>query len=80
MEKKNQNKENIDNPNKAYRDELNEKGSTFLDTRAESDARDQAKMQKVASGQTQKIDGGNPDADDDTASDEEIRRETIEKK
>ena len=69
------------NPEKAYRDELENKGSTFTDTPAESDARDAAKIHKVSKGETQKIDGGNPDADDeDSVSDEEIRRETLEKK
>jgi hypothetical protein len=68
-------------PEKAYRDGLKGKGSTLSDTNAGSDARDQVKLEKVASGQTQKMDGGNPDADeDDSASDEEIRRETLEKK
>ena len=68
------------NPEKAYREELHEKGSTFTDTNAESAARDQAKIQKAASGQSQKMDGGNPHADEDTVNDEEIRRETLEKK
>lgn len=69
------------NPDKAFRDELNEKGSTFTDTNAESAARDEAKIQKAATGQSQKMDGGNPDADaEDAVSDEEIRRETLEKK
>lgn len=70
------------NPQETYRDEMSGKpGGTFLDTNAEADARDQAKLDKVASGQTQKMDGGNPHADeDDSASDEEIRRETLEKK
>lgn len=68
-------------PGEAYRNELKNEGSTFTDTNAESAARDEAKMQKAAAGITQKMDGGNPHADsDDSASDEEIRRETIEKK
>ena len=69
------------NPGKAYREELENNGSTFTDTPAESDARDMAKIHKAATGQTQKMDGGNPHADDeDSVSDEEIRRETLEKK
>ena len=69
------------NPEKAYREELDNRGSTFTDTPAESDARDAAKIHKASTGETQKIDGGNPDADEeDTVSDEEIRRETLEKK
>ena len=42
------------NPEKAYRDELENKGSTFTDTPAESDARDAAKIHKVSTGETQK--------------------------
>ena len=68
------------NPGKAYRDELENKGSTLNDTPEESDARDQAKIEKASNWPSQKIDGGNPHADEDTVSDEEIRRETIEKK
>ena len=68
-------------PGKAYRDELNEKGSTFTDTNAEAAARDEAKMQKAATGQSQKMDGGtSPFTEEESAMDEEIRRETIEKK
>ena len=80
MENKNNNDERGGNPGKAYRDELKDKGSTFTDTNAESAARDEAKMEKAATGQSQKMDGGNPDAHEDTVSDEEIRRETLEKK
>lgn len=69
------------NSGDAYREELKNEGSTFTDTNAEAAARDEAKMQKAAAGITQKMDGGNPHADsDDSANDEEIRRETIEKK
>ncbi|GAA4747881.1 hypothetical protein GCM10023229_30220 [Flavisolibacter ginsenosidimutans] len=71
---------NYGDPNRAYREELNEKGSTFTDTHAESEARDKAKIEKAATGQSQKMDGGNPHAEEDTVSDEEIRRETLEKK
>ena len=70
----------IGNPEKAYNQELDDKGSTFLDTPAESEARDQAKIQKVSTGETQKMDGDNPYVDEDTVSDDEIRRETLEKK
>lgn len=79
MENKN-NDQQKGNPGQAYRDELKEKGSTFTDNNAEAAARDEAKIEKAASGQSQKMDGGNPDADEDTVSDEEIRRETLEKK
>lgn len=63
------------NPNKVYQDELDEKGTTFNDSPEESEARDQAKILKAASGQSQKMDGGNPYAEEDTVSDEEISRE-----
>ena len=80
MEHKTDTRDKTGNPEKAYRDELKGKGSTFTDTNAESAAQDEAKLDKVSTGQTQKIDGGNPHADDDSVSDEEIRRETLEKK
>ncbi len=68
------------NPGEAYRDELENKGSTFKDTPAESDARDAAKLEKAETGYGQKMDGGQPfDGDDDQIA-EEIRRETLEKK
>ncbi len=73
-------RQHSNNPDQAYRDELKEKGSTFTDTNDEAAARDEAKIHKAASGQSQKMDGGNPYADEDSVSDEEIRRETIEKK
>ncbi|MFL5810326.1 MAG: hypothetical protein ACJ749_12450 [Flavisolibacter sp.] len=68
------------NPGKVYDDELREKGTTFTDTPRESDARDRAKIEKAATGQSQKIDGGNPDAEEDSVNNEEIRRETLENK
>lgn len=79
MNNKNNN-EDKGNPGKAFSDELQNKGSTFSDTPSESEARDNAKIEKAATGQSQKIDGGNPHADEDTVSDDEIRRETLEKK
>jgi hypothetical protein len=69
------------NPNEAYREEMDNRGSIFGETAAESDARDKAKIEKSLTGQTQKIDGGNPDEmEDDGDLAEEIRRETLEKK
>ena len=67
------------NPDKAYRQELENKGSTFSDTPTEADARDKAKVEKVLAGETQKIDSVHPDElqDDDV---DEIRRETLENK
>lgn len=66
-------------PDKAYRDELNEKGSSFTDTPAEADARDKAKVEKAMSGQSQKIDTVHPDDLQDD-NDGEMLRETLEKK
>ncbi|NTS43585.1 hypothetical protein HRG84_22085 [Flavisolibacter sp. BT320] len=67
------------NPEKAYRDELENKGSMLSDSPSESDARDKAKVEKALSGQSQKMDSVHPDElqDDD---DEAIRRETLENK
>lgn len=67
------------NPDKTYREELAGKGSSFADTPSESDARDKAKVEKVRSGQGQKIDSVHPDElqDDDV---ESIRRETLDNK
>lgn len=67
-------------PNKTYRDELAGKGSTFSDTPSEADARDKAKIEKVLSGDTQKIDTVHPDELKDDGDDEAIRRETLENK
>ncbi len=68
------------NPDKAYRDELENKGSTYADTPSESDARDRAKIEKAQTGESQKLDGSDPDEFDDDDIAEEIRRETLEKK
>ena len=68
------------NPGKAYKDELENKGSTFTDTPAESDARDKAKIDKAQNGQTQKMDGSDPEEFDDGSLAEEIRRETLNNK
>lgn len=67
------------NPDKAYRDEMAEKGSTFTDTPSEADARDKAKMDKALSGQSQKIDSVHPDELQDDR-EEAIRRETLDNK
>jgi hypothetical protein len=66
-------------PDKAYREELENKGSTFTDTPSESAARDKAKVEKVLSGETQKMDTVAPDELQDD-NDEEMRRETLENK
>ena len=75
MEKKIFDTDHRNNPGKTYDDELKEKGTTFNDSPLESDARDRAKMEKTSSPNSQKIDGNNPYADEDTTSDEEMNRE-----
>jgi hypothetical protein len=66
-------------PDKAYRDELNNKGNAFADNPAEADARDKAKVEKALTGQSQKIDSVHPDElkDDDM---DDMTRETLENK
>jgi hypothetical protein len=78
MEQKNNRSEQPENPGKTFGDELREKGSTFTDTPRESDARDKAKMVKSDSPESQKLDGNNPFAEEDTVSDEEIHKETYD--
>ena len=67
------------NPDKVFAEELKGKGSVLTDTPSESEARDKAKVEKVLSGETQKMDTVHPDEllDDD---DEGITRETLENK
>ena len=66
------------NPEKAYHDEFDQKGTTFTDSPIESEARDRAKILRTASPDSQKIDGNNPFADEDSLSDDEINRETYD--
>lgn len=68
------------NPDKAYREELENKGSTFTDTRTEADGRDKAKVEKVLSGETQKMDTSDPDDLGDDGNDDAVRRETLANK
>ena len=69
----------VGNPDQAYRDELDNKGSSLTDTPSETEARDKAKVEKSLSGESQKMDSVHPDElmDDD---DEALRRETLENK
>lgn len=67
------------NPEKAYREELQNKGSVFTDTPSEAEARDKAKVEKALSGQSQKIDTVSPDELQDD-NNEEFLRESEEKK
>ena len=50
------NNNNPGNPDKVYKDELNNRGGGLFDTKQESDARDAAKIEKSLSGQGQKMD------------------------
>lgn len=70
----------VGNPDKAYRDELNNDGSSFTDTPSETDARDKAKVEKVLTGHGQKMDSVAPDELLDDDSNEAIRRETLDNK
>ena len=65
----------IGNPEKTFREELNDRGSTLSDTNAESDARDKAKIVKSLSGQGQKMDSVHPDDIQDGSVEEMIERE-----
>lgn len=62
------------NPSKVYREELDRKGGDLLDSEQESKARDRAKIDRVQSGEGQKMDSsdlsddrtyGTLDADDE---------------
>ncbi|RYF85833.1 MAG: hypothetical protein EON98_05465 [Chitinophagaceae bacterium] len=77
MKDKDLNKEQ-NKPDEAYRQELDRKGTTFNDSPVESDARDDAKMVRTSHPDSQKIDGNNPFAEEDTVSDEEIHKETYD--
>lgn len=80
MESKEELLHNEGNPDKAYRDELSAKGSTFTDTPSEAEARDKAKVEKVMHGDTQKMDSVHPDELQDDDAEEEMHRETLENK
>jgi len=67
------------NPEKVYREELNDKGSTFTDTNEESDARDMAKIEKSLTGHGQKMDSVHPDELEETHEDRMIEKERREK-
>lgn len=69
----------VGDPGKAYREEFENKGSTFTDTPSEADARDKAKVEKALSGESQKIDSIHPDDLQDDNYDD-VRRETLENK
>lgn len=67
------------NPEKAFKEELQDKGSTFDDTNAESNARDMAKIEKSLTGQGQKMDSVDPDELKETHEDRMIEKERSEK-
>ena len=69
----------VGNPDEVFREELRNEGSVLNDTPTESDARDKAKVQKVLSGETQKMDTVHPDELKDDDMDAQIR-ETLENK
>lgn len=67
------------NPEKAYSDEMNERNSNAMDTNAESDARDLAKVSKSIEGTNQKMDSVHPD-DMQNDEDDNALKETEELK
>jgi len=75
----NNNSNNRSTPGKTYEEELNNKGTTFTDTNAESNERDKAKIDKALSGYGQKMDSVHPDQLEDDREAEEIDRERKEK-
>ena len=62
-------------PSRVYKEELENRGSTFLDNSRQSEARDQAKIEKALSGQSQKIDSVDPEELRPTHNDEILERE-----
>jgi hypothetical protein len=64
-----------ENPAKAYNEEMNDKGNSFLDTQKESKARDMAKVNKAIDEEGQKMDSVHPDDLKETRNDRMIEQE-----
>jgi hypothetical protein len=62
-------------PEKAYREEMEDRGNEFMDTAEESNARDQAKVEKTLRGEGGKMDSVHPDDLKQTRNDEMIEQE-----
>ena len=60
---------------KAYSDEMNDRGNEFFDSQEDTKARDRAKIEKSVSGRGQKIDSVHPDDLEQTRNDEMIEQE-----
>ena len=62
-------------PSQVYNEERENKGSSFLDNADQSAARDRAKIDKVLSGESQKMDSVDPEELRPTKNDEILERE-----
>lgn len=62
-------------PSRVYKEEMENKGSSFLDNAKQSEARDKAKIEKALSGESQKMDSVDPEELRPTKNDEILERE-----
>ena len=62
-------------PSQVYQEELENKGSSFLDNAKQSQARDKAKIDKALAGESQKMDSVDPEELRPTENDEILERE-----
>jgi hypothetical protein len=62
-------------PSQVYKEEMENKGSSFLDNAEQSVARDKAKIDKALSGESQKMDSVDPEELRPTRNDEILERE-----
>jgi hypothetical protein len=62
-------------PSQVYKEELENKGSSFLDNSKQSEARDKAKIDKALAGESQKMDSVDPEELRPTKNDEILERE-----
>jgi len=62
-------------PSQVYKEELDNKGSSFLDNEEQSMARDRAKINKALAGESQKMDSVDPEELRPTRNDEILERE-----
>ena len=72
---KNKGTQSEKDPSQVYIEERENKGSRFLDNAEQSVARDRAKIDKVLSGESQKMDSVDPEELRPTKNDEILERE-----
>ena len=72
---KNKGTQSEKDPSQVYIEERENKGSSFLDNAEQSAARDRAKIDKVLSGESQKMDSVDPEELRPTKNDEILERE-----